>query len=76
MVSTWNTWKRLLDEGGIDALRTVPERGRPAQLNASQLAAVRTALLRNPTEHGFGTELWTLKRVGTVIERLHGVHFG
>ena len=70
------TWKRLLDEGGIDALRAVPERGRPAQLAAPQLATVRTALLRNPTEHGFGTELWTLKRVGTVIERLHGVRFG
>ena len=27
------TWKRLLDEGGIDALRAVPERGRPAQLD-------------------------------------------
>lgn len=70
------TWKRLLDEGGIDALRGVPERGRPAQLDAQQLAGVRAALLQSPTEHGFGTELWTLKRVGTLIERLHGVRFG
>ena len=70
------TWKRLLDEGGIDALRGVPERGRPAQLDAQQLAAVRAAVLRSPTEHGFGTELWTLKRVGVVIERMHGVRFG
>jgi len=70
------TWKRLLDEGGIDVLRAVPERGRPAQLDDEQLAAVRAAILQNPTEHGFGTELWTLKRVGTVIERLHGVRFG
>ena len=73
---TLYTWKRLLDEGGIDALRAVPERGRPAQLDEQQLAAVRAALLQNPTEHGFGTELWTLKRVGAVIERLHGVRFG
>lgn len=70
------TWKGLLDEGGIDALRAVPERGRPAQLDEGQLAAVRAALLQNPTEHGFGTELWTLKRVGAVIERMHGVRFG
>jgi transposase len=70
------TWKRLLDEGGIDALRGVPERGRPAQLDAQQLASVRAALLQSPTEHGFGTELWTLKRVGALIERLHGVRFG
>ena len=70
------TWKRLLDEGGIDALRAVPERGRPAQLDERQLAAVRASLLQSPTQHGFGTELWTLKRVGAVIERLHGVRFG
>ena len=70
------TWKRLLDEGGIDALRAVPEPGRPAQLDAAQLAAVRAVVLQRPTEHGFGTELWTLKRVGAVIERMHGVRFG
>lgn len=70
------TWKRLLDEGGIDALRSVAERGRPAQLDTQQLASVRAALMQSPTEHGFGTELWTLKRVGAIIERLHGVRFG
>jgi transposase len=31
---------------------------------------------KKPTEHGFGTELWTLKRVGVVIERLYDVKFG
>lgn len=70
------SWNALLDEGGINALRSVPERGRPAQLDAAQLARVRTTLLQSPTEHGFGTELWTLKRVGSVIERMHGVRFG
>ena len=69
------TWKRLLGEGGIDALREVPERGRPAQLDGQRLAALRKALLQSPTEHGFGTELWTLKRVRSVIERQHGVRF-
>jgi len=70
------TWKALLDEGGIDALRAVPDRGRPAKLDEAQLAQLRSALLRSPTEHGFATELWTLKRVGAVIERMHGVRFG
>lgn len=70
------TWKALLDEGGLDALRAVPDPGRPARLSDMQLAQIRAALLQSPTEHGFGTELWTLKRVGVVIQRLHGVHFG
>ena len=72
---TLYTWKKLFDEGGIDALRGVPERGRPAQLDEQQLAALRAAILQKPTEHGFGTELWTLKRVGALIEHEHGVKF-
>ena len=70
------TWKALLDEGGIDALRAMPTRGRPARLDDEQLQALGRALLQSPTEHGFGTELWTLKRVGVLIERMYGVKFG
>jgi len=70
------TWKAVLDEGGIDALRAMPSRGRPARLDSEQLQALGRALLQRPTEHGFGTELWTIKRVGVLIERLYGVKFG
>ena len=65
------TWKKLLDEGGIDALRAMPPRGRPARLDAQQLQALGRTLLDKPTDHGFGTELWTLKRVGVLIGRLY-----
>ena len=70
------TWKRLLNEDGIDALRAVPRAGRPGKLDENQLEEVRRAVLQRPTDHGFGTDLWTLKRVGVVIKRLHGVEFG
>jgi len=49
--------------------------GRPAQLDVKQLEALRTALLQGAIAHGFGTELWTLKRVRALIERLYGVRF-
>lgn len=70
------TWKRVLDEGGIDALRSMPTRGRPARLDEQQLQQLARMLLGKPTEHGFGTELWTLKRVGALIERHFAVKFG
>lgn len=70
------TWKALLHEGGIDALRAMPTPGRPSRLDEQQLQALGRALLQRPTEHGFGTELWTLKRVGVLIERLYAVKFG
>jgi transposase len=62
--------------GDIDALRARPTRGRPARLHGEQLQALGRTLLDKPTEHGFGTELWPLKRVGVLIERLYGVKFG
>lgn len=30
-------------------------------------------LLDEPTDHALGAELWTLKRVGALIERQYGV---
>lgn len=68
------TWKARLDEGGIDALRSMAT-GRPPQLDGKQLEALRAALLQGAIAHGFGTELWTLKRVRALIERLFGVRF-
>ena len=68
------TWKARLDEGGIDALRAMAP-GRPARLDGAQLDALGSALLQGAIAHGFGTELWTLKRVRALIERLYGVRF-
>ena len=73
---TGYVWKAVLDEGGIDALRAMPVPGRPGRLDEGQLQALGLALLKRPTEYGFGTELWTLKRVGLLIEQLYGVKFG
>ena len=70
------TWKAVLDAGGIDALRAMPGRGRPARLDEQQLQALGRMLMDKPAEHGFGTELWTLKRVAVLIERQYGVKFG
>ena len=70
------TWKAVLDEGGIDALPAMPTRGRPARPDGEQLQALGRTLLGKPTAHGFGTELWTLKRLGAVIDWPYDVKFG
>ena len=46
-----------------------------ALLDEEQLASVRATILQRPTEHGFGAELWTLKGIGTVVERLYCARF-
>jgi transposase len=66
------TWVRILEEGGIDALREINIGGRPAQLAPEQFDRLRQLLLEGALAHGFGTELWTIKRVGQLIERKFG----
>lgn len=68
-------WLGVLQSEGIDALRDMSKGGRPARLDAQQLAQLQVALLEGPTAHGFGTPLWTIKRVRLVIERKFGVRY-
>jgi transposase len=68
-------WLGVLQSEGIDALRDMSKGGRPARLDGEQLAQVQVALLEGPTAHGFGTPLWTIKRVRLLIERKFGVRY-
>ncbi|MFJ8589692.1 winged helix-turn-helix domain-containing protein [Streptomyces sp. NPDC093595] len=66
-------WKRVWEEGGADALRRRPATGRPPKLDDAQVERVRTALEQGAQAHGFEADLWTLERVGLVVERVAGV---
>ena len=68
-------WRDVLQADGIDALRNMSKGGRPALLGAEELMRLQVALLEGPTAHGFGTALWTLKRVRVFIEREFGVRY-
>ncbi len=71
-VSRWyQAWRR----GGRTALRGAGRAGRKPKLTPAQLARVEHALREGARAHGFATDLWTLPRVATVIERLTGVTY-
>ena len=71
-VSRWYAqWKR----GGSGALRGAGRAGRKPKLDPEQLGRVEEALRRGARAHGFDTDLWTLPRVGVVVERLTGVRY-
>ena len=58
------SWKAVIEGGGgIEALRNLSRGGRPASLSEQDKQWLTQALIDGPTAHGFGTELWTLKRV-------------
>jgi transposase len=68
-------WHSVLKVGGIDALRDMSKGGRPALLGAAELSRLYVILLEGPQAYGFGTPLWTLKRVRMLIEREFGVRY-
>ncbi len=68
-------WLDVLNDEGIDALREMSKGGRPARLGGEQHERLREMLLAGPQAAGFGTDLWTLKRVRQTIERRFGVRY-
>ncbi|MEV6784785.1 winged helix-turn-helix domain-containing protein [Streptomyces sp. NPDC051098] len=66
-------WRRLWEEGGASALRRRAATGWPPKLDDAQVETVRAALEQGAQAHGFEADLWTLERVGAVVERATGV---
>lgn len=65
----------VLWEQGIDGLREMSKGGRPSRMTAEHLAEPRQPLLAGPIASGYGTDLWTLKRVRLLIEKRFGVRY-
>ncbi len=68
-------WQDVLREQGIDALREMGKAGRPSLISAEPLGALREALLAGPLASGYGSELWTLKRVRLLIQKRFGIQY-
>ena len=66
--TTVSEWNEKLQAGGLESLRRRP-RGRPAGLDAAQRRALSGRLKSGALAAGFATELWTLPRVGKLIEK-------
>jgi transposase len=67
-------WQRAYERGGASALRS-RKRGRPTRLSEKQIEGFQKALLQGAKAHGWSSELWTLERMGIVLQRLHGVRY-
>lgn len=74
-VSSVKRWKRAAAEGGNAALAAKPNRGRPPRLTLEQMQELAQLMRAGPLAAGFGTNLWTCRRVAHVIRDRFGVQY-
>jgi len=67
-------WNERLAQGGLDGLRR-RARGRPTGLDTAMRAQLAQALKAGAMANGYATELWTLVRVGRLIEQRFGLKY-
>lgn len=68
-------WWNTLERDGVEALAEPGAAGRPSHVTGADLRAIERALIEGPRAHEFETDLWTLPRIATVIERITGVAY-
>jgi transposase len=68
-------WKQAQRRDPRKGLRARPTPGRPPRLTTAQRERLRRLLLRGARAAGHTTELWTLRRIGTLIETEFGVRY-
>ena len=66
-------WAKAIQEGGTNALRSRGRTGPKPALNDMDCERLASKLKEGPGANGFATELWTAKRVATLIQRELGV---
>ena len=68
-------WHQSYRERGRKGLRARASPGRPALLSIDQRKTLLEILVRGPLARGYLTDLWTLRRIGDVIDKEFGIRY-
>ena len=68
-------WFRLWKANGSEGLRGAGRTGRKRQLSEEELRRLEAGLIQGPQAQGYETNVWTLQRIASVIEKLFGVSY-
>jgi transposase len=68
-------WKRIVKQGGMDALKSKPHLGPKPRLGAKQKQRLLEILRAGPRRAGYKTELWTCGRVAATIAKTFQVSY-
>jgi transposase len=70
-----STWLKRARVGGVDALKRQPPPGATPKLTAAQRAQLPAILAKGAEGYDFLGNVWTTKRVATVLKREFGVTY-
>jgi len=70
-----STWLKRARVGGVDALKRHPPPGATPKLTAAQRAQLPAILAKGAEGYDFIGNVWTTKRVATVLKREFGVTY-
>jgi len=62
-------WHQSYRKHGRGGLHPTPHTGRPALLSDQQKKTLVRILVHGPLAAGYATDLWTLKRIGQVVQK-------
>lgn len=68
-------WERALKQEGVRSLQRATAPGRPSRLSDAQLKELAKMLKAGSLAAGYATEMWTLPRIGALIQERFGVKF-
>jgi transposase len=68
-------WKKKLQTGGLDALKSKPHPGPKPRLSEQQKLHLVRLLNRGARQAGYGDDLWTYPRVARLIARQFQVEY-
>lgn len=68
-------WQQSYRNEGKRGLRVKPSPGRTPRLNQRQRGRLARLLLQGPMKAGYGTNLWTLRRIAEVIYHEFGIRY-
>jgi len=68
-------WANRIEKKGLAGLKQAGRAGRKPKLTKKDQERIIAGLKQGAQSLGYGTALWTLPRVGVLIERVSGIHF-
>ena len=74
-VSSVFRWQQAFQKEGEEGLNSRASPGRPARLSKQEKKRLVSLLLKGPLAFGYGTDLWTTRRVAELIHKSFGIHY-